>query len=218
MTDSPALPKPVQAGGVPIIIGGGGPKRTPALAARYAAEYNAPFVSVERFVEQRDRVAAACAAIDRDPASIRYSAAPSCASAPTRPSTRGGPRRSAGSPTSCARTASPAPPTRSRRAIAALGRRRRRAALPAGARPRRPRPPRRHRRSRRVSDPYPRRLGSRTSASWANVADVGAVGGEDVAERRPRPPANAMARDVVEVPLVGRAAGGGTRRCGRGWR
>ena len=73
--DSPALPKPVQAGGVPIITGGGGPKRTPALAARYAAEYNTPFVSVERFVEQRERVAAACTAIDRDPAAIRYSAA-----------------------------------------------------------------------------------------------------------------------------------------------
>ena len=57
---------------MPIIIGGGGPARTPALAARYAAEYNAPFTSVERFVEQRERVAAACTAIDRDPASIRY--------------------------------------------------------------------------------------------------------------------------------------------------
>src|SRR6476620_4161510 len=38
--DSPALPKPVQAGGPPIIIGGKGHTRTPALAARYAAEFN----------------------------------------------------------------------------------------------------------------------------------------------------------------------------------
>ena len=75
VADSPALPKPVQDGGVPVIIGGGGPQRTPALAARFAAEYNTPFVSPERFAEQRDRVAAACTAIDRDPASIRYSAA-----------------------------------------------------------------------------------------------------------------------------------------------
>jgi F420-dependent oxidoreductase-like protein len=72
---SPGLPKPVQDGGVPIIVGGGGPKRTPALAARYAAEYNTPFVPVERFVEQRQRVAAACERIDRDPASIRCTAA-----------------------------------------------------------------------------------------------------------------------------------------------
>ena len=75
MSDSPALPKPVQRGGVPLIVGGGGPKRTPALAARYAAEYNAPFTGVEQFTEQRRRVEAACAAIGRDPATIRFSAA-----------------------------------------------------------------------------------------------------------------------------------------------
>jgi F420-dependent oxidoreductase-like protein len=75
VTASPALPKPVQAGGIPIIIGGGGPKRTPALAARFATEFNTPFVSPDRFGEQRERVAAACRAIDRDPASMTYSAA-----------------------------------------------------------------------------------------------------------------------------------------------
>ena len=37
LTDSPALPKPVQRPHPPIIIGGYGTKRTPALAARYAA-------------------------------------------------------------------------------------------------------------------------------------------------------------------------------------
>ena len=75
VASSPALPKPVQPGGVPIIIGGGGPKRTPAIAARFAAEYNTPFMSPRRFVEQRERVVAACAAIDRDPATITWSAA-----------------------------------------------------------------------------------------------------------------------------------------------
>jgi F420-dependent oxidoreductase-like protein len=75
LVDSPALPKPEQQGGVPIIVGGGGPKRTPALAARFAAEYNAPFLPVERFVEQRERVVAACAAMDRDPSTIRTTAA-----------------------------------------------------------------------------------------------------------------------------------------------
>ncbi len=75
ITDSPALPKPVQDGGIPLIVGGGGPKRTPALAARYAAEYNAPFTGIKRFVEQQQRVEAACAAIGRDPASVRFSAA-----------------------------------------------------------------------------------------------------------------------------------------------
>lgn len=75
VTDSPALPKPAQDGGVPIVIGGGGPKRTPALAARYATEFNTPFVSIEKFVEQRDRVRAACTAIERDPDELVYSAA-----------------------------------------------------------------------------------------------------------------------------------------------
>ena len=40
--DSPALPKPVQSP-LPVIVGGAGRRRTPALAARYAAEFNVPF-------------------------------------------------------------------------------------------------------------------------------------------------------------------------------
>jgi F420-dependent oxidoreductase-like protein len=75
VVDSPALPKPAQQGGIPVIVGGGGPKRTPELAARYAAEYNLAFAPVERFREQRDRVLAACAALDRDPATIKFSVA-----------------------------------------------------------------------------------------------------------------------------------------------
>ncbi len=75
LVDSPALPKPVQSPRPPIIVGGGGPRRTPALAARYAQEYNLPFAPVERFSEQRDRVTRACEAIDRDPATMVWSAA-----------------------------------------------------------------------------------------------------------------------------------------------
>src|SRR5215469_11903404 len=47
VADSPALPKPAQRPRPPVIIGGGGPRRTPALAARYADEFNAAFRSVE---------------------------------------------------------------------------------------------------------------------------------------------------------------------------
>jgi F420-dependent oxidoreductase-like protein len=72
--DSPALPKPVQPDGPPIIVGGKGPSRTPALAARYADEFNT-FSDIALFREQCTRVAAACEAIDRDPASITFSAA-----------------------------------------------------------------------------------------------------------------------------------------------
>src|SRR5205823_11966093 len=37
LKNSPALPKPVQQPHPPIVIGGGGPRRTPRLAAKYAA-------------------------------------------------------------------------------------------------------------------------------------------------------------------------------------
>jgi F420-dependent oxidoreductase-like protein len=73
--DSPALPKPVQAGGPPIIIGGGGKRRTPRLAAKYAAEFNLPFAPVDRFVAQCDVVREACEAEGRDPATMTFSAA-----------------------------------------------------------------------------------------------------------------------------------------------
>ena len=57
--DSPALPKPVQQGGPPVIVGGTGTKRTPALAARYADEYNVAFVSLEDAAAAFERVAIA---------------------------------------------------------------------------------------------------------------------------------------------------------------
>jgi len=74
VADSPGLPKPVQSS-MPIVIGGRGTRRTPALAARYATEFNTPFVEPDFFAEQRDRVRVACANADRDPATMRFSAA-----------------------------------------------------------------------------------------------------------------------------------------------
>ncbi|MDP9393515.1 MAG: LLM class F420-dependent oxidoreductase [Actinomycetota bacterium] len=73
--DSPALPKPVQSPRPPVLIGGGGPKRTPRLAARFADEFNMPFGSVEATAEQFGRVRAACEAAGRDPSSLVLSAA-----------------------------------------------------------------------------------------------------------------------------------------------
>ncbi len=58
LTDSPALPKPVQDP-VPVIIGGNGKVRTPRLAARYATEFNMPFASIADSATQFDRVRAA---------------------------------------------------------------------------------------------------------------------------------------------------------------
>lgn len=67
LTDSPALPKPVQQPAPPIVIGGMGRKRTPELAARFAAEFNVPFADVDAAAQQFARADAACAAIGRDP-------------------------------------------------------------------------------------------------------------------------------------------------------
>jgi F420-dependent oxidoreductase-like protein len=75
LTDSPALPKPVQAGGPPIVVGGGGKTRTPRLAARYAAEFNMPFAPVERFVAQGEVVRRACENEGRSPDTMTYSIA-----------------------------------------------------------------------------------------------------------------------------------------------
>src|SRR5690554_1870075 len=74
LADSPALPKPVQRP-LPVIVGGGGPRRTPRLAARFAAEYNQSFPAKDVVVAQRDRVRAACDDIGRDPDELVYSVA-----------------------------------------------------------------------------------------------------------------------------------------------
>lgn len=75
VADSPALPKPVQRPHPPIIIGGAGPKRTPALAAKFAAEFNAPFMPVDGMATTYDRVRAAVADAGRPADSLTYSAA-----------------------------------------------------------------------------------------------------------------------------------------------
>ena len=75
IADSPALPKPVQTPHPPIIIGGGGPKRTPALAATFAAEFNAPFMSLDDLTATYDRVRTAVEQAGRAPDSLTYSAA-----------------------------------------------------------------------------------------------------------------------------------------------
>ncbi|HEX3221964.1 MAG TPA: LLM class F420-dependent oxidoreductase [Nocardioides sp.] len=73
VTDSPGLPKPAQRPRPPVIIGGKGPKRTPALTARYADEFNLPFVGLEGTERQIARVRSACDEIGRDPDSLVWS-------------------------------------------------------------------------------------------------------------------------------------------------
>ncbi|SIS18315.1 LLM class F420-dependent oxidoreductase [Microbacterium sp. RURRCA19A] len=71
---APALPKPVQSP-LPVIVGGGGPKRTPALAARFATEFNIGFVPEHVVAEKFAVVRAACEDIGRDPATLKFSVA-----------------------------------------------------------------------------------------------------------------------------------------------
>ncbi|GAB4004963.1 LLM class F420-dependent oxidoreductase [Nocardioides ultimimeridianus] len=77
LEDGPALPKPVQtggrAGGPPIVIGGMGARKTPALAAAYADEFNLPFVDEEATRLQFGRVRAAAERIGREPDDLVYS-------------------------------------------------------------------------------------------------------------------------------------------------
>ena len=75
VSGSPALPKPVQEGGIPLLIGGGGKKRTPRLAARYADEFNVPFSSAEENARLFAGVRAACEEVGRDPGSLACSSA-----------------------------------------------------------------------------------------------------------------------------------------------
>jgi len=70
LSNSPALPKPAQQPGPPIIIGGTGKRRTPALTVRYAAEFNVAFKSLEDSRGAIDRVLAACEEAGRDPGSL----------------------------------------------------------------------------------------------------------------------------------------------------
>ncbi|MEU7938021.1 LLM class F420-dependent oxidoreductase [Microbispora bryophytorum] len=66
LADSPGLPKPAQRPRPPVIIGGGGAKRTPRLVARFADEYNVPFHLPEDTAAAFDRVRQACDAARRE--------------------------------------------------------------------------------------------------------------------------------------------------------
>jgi F420-dependent oxidoreductase-like protein len=66
LSDSPALPKPVQSPRPPIILGGAGKRRSAALAARFADEYNVGFnrTGTKAIIE---RVRAAASGTGREP-------------------------------------------------------------------------------------------------------------------------------------------------------
>jgi alkanesulfonate monooxygenase SsuD/methylene tetrahydromethanopterin reductase-like flavin-dependent oxidoreductase (luciferase family) len=72
LNGSDSRPHPPR-GRIPVLIGGSGPRRTLPLVARYADEWNATPMSIERYRSANDVLANHCAAIDRDPNDIRRS-------------------------------------------------------------------------------------------------------------------------------------------------
>ena len=70
LTDAPMAPKPV--GRLPLLIGGGGEKRTLRIAARYADEWNV-WSDPELFAHKSSVLDAHCADVDRDPSTIHRS-------------------------------------------------------------------------------------------------------------------------------------------------
>jgi F420-dependent oxidoreductase-like protein len=73
VVDARNVPKPIQETGMPIMVGGNGPKVTWRLAARYADELNLDGMSPEEVREAMPTIRARCEEIDRDPDSLTVS-------------------------------------------------------------------------------------------------------------------------------------------------
>jgi F420-dependent oxidoreductase-like protein len=73
LADNRTPPQVTQHPHPPVIVGGGGPRRTPAIAARFATEFNAALSGVEEARTRFGQFARACEAIGRDPRSARLS-------------------------------------------------------------------------------------------------------------------------------------------------
>ncbi|MGH9078620.1 MAG: LLM class flavin-dependent oxidoreductase [Acidimicrobiales bacterium] len=73
VAELPNRPAPVQSPHPPIHIGGIGPRRTLPLVARYADVWNVPTYGLHAWEESGRKLDAECAAIGRDPGTIRRS-------------------------------------------------------------------------------------------------------------------------------------------------
>ena len=73
IADLDARPKPVQRPHPPLIVGGSAGRRSAALAARWADEYNTIYVTPDEARERRAALDRACEAQGRDPATLRFS-------------------------------------------------------------------------------------------------------------------------------------------------
>jgi len=71
MNDAVLLPRPKLPGGSPIVVGGNGEKRTMPLAARFADEWNAVFLSAEKFQEKNGLLDEYVRQAGREPVEVR---------------------------------------------------------------------------------------------------------------------------------------------------
>jgi alkanesulfonate monooxygenase SsuD/methylene tetrahydromethanopterin reductase-like flavin-dependent oxidoreductase (luciferase family) len=72
VVDLDAQPKPVQWP-MPLVVGGSGGPRSLRIAARWSSEYNTVFAGPEKLRDLRAKLDAACAKVDRDPATLPLS-------------------------------------------------------------------------------------------------------------------------------------------------
>jgi F420-dependent oxidoreductase-like protein len=73
LTEARCEPKPVQRPRPPIVIGGGGEKRTLRIAARYADQWNIPGATPEVLAHKITVLHGHCADLGRDPSEIEIS-------------------------------------------------------------------------------------------------------------------------------------------------
>ena len=72
------LPRPKRPNELPILIGGNGPKRTLPLVARYADEWNALFITPDKFAELNKKLNELLETEKRQPKSVRRSLMTGC--------------------------------------------------------------------------------------------------------------------------------------------
>lgn len=78
LNEATMLPRPQRLGGPRILIGGVGQKRTPDLVARYADEWNAMFLTPEKFAELNTNLNQHLNQANREPKSVRRSMMTGC--------------------------------------------------------------------------------------------------------------------------------------------
>jgi len=84
LEDAPGRPKPVQRPRPRLLVGGSGTRGSAEPAARFADEYNSPFVSPEDYATIRAKVVGACERAGRDPATMQFSTMTGCLIGSTR--------------------------------------------------------------------------------------------------------------------------------------